>query len=122
MKKHHANRASVFVMGGVGLVVAAAAALIAVMYQPRVRPVIAAPTYETQKNALDTYVHDAVAIHTALRAHTITVAQAKTRALALVVPSVLKERHLAWIFALDTNDLAAADALMRDYTLLQIVR
>ena len=131
MKKHHLSRASLLVLCGIGLAVAAAAALIALWYNQlpqnarariatRISP--RAATYEKQKKMIDVYVQDAMAIHSAFRAHTITGSQAKTRALALTVPGVLKERHLAWIIALDKNEIIAADDIMRDYALLGAVQ
>lgn len=116
------------VLCGVGVALAALAVLIAITphtfsvrtHAARTIPRVAA--YETQKKIIDKYIEAALRIHTQVRAKKLTTAQAQQQALALTVPGVLKERHLAWVVALGSANAAAADDLMREYAILESVQ
>ena len=131
MKFHHKSHAPRIVLCGVGLAVTAIAALMVVWFNHLPQSTRAAeiakisPTageYEKQKSLIDSYIQNSLAIENAYAAKQISAAEAKKRALALYVPAVLKDRHLAWVIALDKDDVSGAATAVQDYQLFNTAR
>ena len=73
------------------------------------------PAYEIQRDAIDVYLRHSQRIQQEFGARQISRNEALRRALALVVPPVLQERHLQWVGALRAKHDAAAAVLVHEY-------
>lgn len=76
----------------------------------------------TQKDMIATYLEASLALHTSFTAGKISKSDYKSKALALVVPAVLRERHLQWILAIDAGRDAVIEDMMQEYSALSLVK
>ncbi len=77
-------------------------------------------TPANEKRAISTYLTQVLAIHDQYEAGTLTAAQTKEKALGVIVPAVMKPRHLEWVLNLDAGRKSAIEDMMREYKALQL--
>lgn len=76
----------------------------------------------SQKDMIATYLEASLALHTSFTSGKISKSDYKSKALALVVPAVLRERHLQWILAIDAGRDAVIEDMMQEYSVLSLVK
>lgn len=117
------GRTATIVLSVIGLITAAGLALaVAVSQRSAVLSPAPAKTMALDARPLNEYIAEALKIHSAYKAGQATRAETKKRALALKVPTVLKDRHLQWVLALDAKNDKIIDELMSDYALVSITK
>jgi hypothetical protein len=76
----------------------------------------------TQKDLIAQYLRAALEINADALSGKISRAEEKKRALALTVPTVLRDRHLQWILAIDAGRDAVIKDMMQEYSALSLVK
>lgn len=76
----------------------------------------------TQKDLIAQYLRVALEINADALSGKISRAEEKKRALALTVPTVLRDRHLQWILAIDAGRDAVIKDMMQEYSALSLVK
>lgn len=76
------------------------------------------PAYEIQRDAIESYLRNAQIIQRDFGARLISRNETLRRALALIVPPVLKERHLRWVTAVRNKQDAVAAIMIQEYAVI----
>lgn len=76
----------------------------------------------TQKDLIAQYLRAALEINADALSGKISRAEEKKRALELTVPTVLRDRHLQWILAIDAGRDAVIKDMMQEYSALSLVK
>lgn len=116
-----------FIVLGVALGLLVTASIVLALYEWQTKTESLTETFEpqsltTQKDMIATYLETSLALHTSFTSGKISKSDYKSKALALVVPAVLRERHLQWILAIDAGRDAVIEDMMQEYSALSLVK